>query len=81
MHEQDKKWVTEQLKKLPNPLMRQSTLIKYNESFKQAHECEQLSHRKDGKARSYANNKLRIYVKKIQEKTQLYALTPLHNDN
>lgn len=67
MHKDDKKWVTEQLKKLPNPIMRQATLVKYNEAFKQAYESEPLQHRKDGKGRSYANAKLLAYVKKIEQ--------------
>ena len=68
MHKADKAWITEKLKKLPNPMMRQSTLIKYNEAFKQAYESEPLQHRKEGKGRSFANNKLRIYVETILER-------------
>ena len=67
MHKDDKKWVTEQLKKLPTPIMRQATLVKYKEAFQKAYDLESLAHRKDGKARSYANAKLLAYVKKIEQ--------------
>jgi len=64
MHNDDKKWVGEQLNKLPTPAMRGQTLIKYNEVFNLAHDAEPLRHRKDGKARFAANNRLRIYIGK-----------------
>lgn len=69
MHPDDKKWVTEQLKLLPTPLLRQQTLNKYNEVFQEAHNAEPLTHRKDGKARSAANNRLREYVGKVKQLT------------
>jgi len=73
MHKDDKKWVTEQLQKIispidtmPTPLLRQQALEKYNQVFKEAHEAEPLPHRKDGKARFAANNRLREYVVSIE---------------
>ena len=62
MHKDDKAWILGQLNQLPEPLIRQYAMRKYNEAFDFAYKKEKLSHRKTGKARSYANNKLRNYV-------------------
>ena len=66
MMEADRKWVTEQLQKLPTPLLRQQTLEGYKKAFKEAYDAEPLPHRKDGKARFAANNRLREYIVKIE---------------
>ena len=71
MHDDDRKWVGEQLKKLPTPAMRGQTLIKYNEVFQLAHDAEPLPHRKDGKARFAANNRLRQYVEAVIKLTPI----------
>ena len=71
MHKDDHKWITEQLKKLPTPLMRTTVLTKYKAAFDEAHNNEPLQHRKDGKARSTANNRLREYVAKVVNITAL----------
>jgi hypothetical protein len=65
MHKDDKQWITSQLKKLPTPLLRQQTLQKYRDAFKQAYDAEPMPHRKEGKARYHANNRLRRYVEKV----------------
>ncbi len=68
MLEDDKKWISEQIKKLPNPPIRQTALIKYAEVFSIAHDAEPQPHRKDGKARQEANTRLRKYVQAVQDK-------------
>ena len=68
MHKDDSKWVTEQLKQLPTPMIRTKALMKYREVFKQAYDAEPLSHRKDGKARREANLRLRSYVTRVMAK-------------
>lgn len=65
MHKDDKKWVQEQLMLLSEPMHRQEVLSKYNAVFKSAFNTEPLAHRKDGSARFEANNRLRIYIKKV----------------
>jgi hypothetical protein len=51
--------------------MRGQTLIKYNEVFQLAHGAEPFPHRKDGKARFAANNRLRQYVEAVIKLTPI----------
>lgn len=62
MHNDDRPYVTKQLTRLASPPMRQDVLQKYNLAFDEAYANEPLSHRKTGRARYIANNKLRAYI-------------------
>jgi hypothetical protein len=64
MHEHDKKWVDEQIAKLPFRLQ-QSVRQRYAEVYQQAYDAEPVEHRKDGRARFAANTRLREYVEKV----------------
>lgn len=65
-HPHDKKWIEEQLKKLPPSAL--ATAIKgYEKVFSESYDNEPLEHRKENKARFTANTRLREYVEKIIE--------------
>jgi uncharacterized membrane protein len=64
MYETDKKWINEQLEKLPRELRKKIT-YKYNQAFNAAHNKEPIEHKKVEAGRFAANTKLRIYMNKI----------------
>lgn len=68
MHDHDKKWVDEQLAKLPNRLQ-QSVRQRYSDAYQQAYDAEPVEHRKDGRARLAANSRLREYVTNFTKNT------------
>lgn len=67
MHKDDKKWIKEQLMRLDSPQLRQLAMAKYNEVHQEAYNNEPLPHKKDGAARSEANNRLRVFVEKVTQ--------------
>ena len=61
MHRHDKKWVTEQLLKLPQN-KKQVAWDGYKRVYKEAFEAELIDHRKENQARRAANTRLRSYI-------------------
>lgn len=63
-HQHDRKWIEEQLKKLPPSAL--ATAIKgYEKVFSESYDSEPIEHKKMNKARFAANTRLREYVEKI----------------
>ena len=60
-HEDDKRWIFEQLKKLP---LRHRIIAAsgYSSVYEAAYESEQVGQKKENKARFAANTRLRKYV-------------------
>jgi hypothetical protein len=67
MHKDDLKWIKDELLKLKTPKQRTHARNSYDVAFKEAHDFEPLPHKKDGTARRAANNRLRIYVRRVNE--------------
>lgn len=63
-HQHDKKWLEEQLKKLP-PSALNSAINGYEKVFSESYDSESIVHKKENKARYAANTRLRKYVEKI----------------
>lgn len=63
-HPHDKKWIREQLRKLP-PSAWSAALRGYEKVFSESYDSEPLEHKKENKARFSANFRLREYVEKI----------------
>ena len=63
-HEHDKKWIEEQLKKLP-PFALRRAIEGYDKVFAESYENEPIAYKKENKARCDANTRLREYVAKI----------------
>lgn len=68
MHDHDRKWIDEQISKLPSRLHAQ-VRRKYAEAYREAHNAEPVDHRKDGAARRAANARLREFVTNITKNT------------
>lgn len=68
MHKLDKKWVFEQVGKLPAHL-RKGAIDSYNRVHQEASGLEPVDHMKSNKARRAANTRLRIYVERITNGT------------
>ena len=68
MHDHDKRWIDEQIGKLPTRLHDQ-VLRKYAEAYKEAHNAEPVEHKKDGVARRAANTRLREFVTNFTKNT------------
>lgn len=63
-HQHDRKWIEEQLKKLPPSAL--ATAIKgYEKVFSESYDNEPIEHKKENKARHAANTRLRLYVQKV----------------
>jgi hypothetical protein len=63
-HQHDKKWIEEQLKKLPPSAL--ATAIKgYEKVFSESYDNEPIEHAKENAARRAANTRLRLYVQKV----------------
>ena len=60
-HKDDKKWIDEQLKKLPGHL-RAKAVSAYSSVYLSAINAEPEEHKKENAARFSANSRLRIYV-------------------
>lgn len=65
-HDHDRKWLKEQLSKLPNSVALE-ICGKYSAYYKKAYDDEPVAHRKESKARVEANTRLREFVKKYNE--------------
>lgn len=63
-HEDDKKWILEQLRKIPAH-DHADVIAGYSQLYQAAHDAEPLDHKKENKARLTANSRLRAYIKKI----------------
>ena len=63
MHKDDERWIFSKLSSLPQN-ERVKVCDAYSNAFNAAFENEPLPHRKTGKARFAANNRLRIYIAK-----------------
>ena len=61
MHRHDKKWVTEQLLKLPQD-KKQAAWDAYKRVYKETFEAEPIDHKKENQARRTANTRLRVYI-------------------
>lgn len=62
-HDDDKKWILEQLRKIP--VHEHSDVISgYGQLYQAAYDAEPLDHKKENKARFTANSRLREYLKK-----------------
>ena len=62
-HKDDEQWIFSKLATLHQD-ERMKICSAYTKAFNLAHDAEPLRHRKDGKARFAANNRLRIYIGK-----------------
>lgn len=60
-HKDDKKWIDDQLKKLPGHL-RAKASDSYSSVYAEAMSTEPEEHKKENAARFAANSRLRIYV-------------------
>lgn len=60
-HEDDKKWILEQLSKIP-ALEHADVIAGYSQLYQEAYDAETLDHKKDNKARFTANSRLRAYI-------------------
>ena len=63
-HFQDKKWIEEQLKKLP-PFALRKAIDGYEKVFAESYDSELVEHKKMNVARYAANTRLRKYIEKI----------------
>ena len=63
-HQHDRKWIEEQLKKLP-PSALEAAIKGYEKVFTESYDSEPVEHKKMNKARFSANTRLREYVEKI----------------
>lgn len=63
LHKDDEQWIHTKLSPL-HPDLRYNVCRAYDKVFEETKESEQLSHRKIGKARYAANNRLRIFIEK-----------------
>ena len=63
-HEHDKKWIEEQLQKLP-PFAVRRAIDGYDKVFTESYDNEPIEYKKENKARRDANTRLREYVEKI----------------
>ena len=63
-HPHDKKWIEEQLKKLP-PFALRRAIEGYDKVFSESYNNEPIEYKKENKARRDANTRLREYVEKI----------------
>lgn len=63
-HPYDKKWIEEQLKKLPPSALRRA-IEGYEKVFTENYDSEPIEYKKMNKARFAANTRLRKYVEKI----------------
>ena len=63
-HEHDKKWIEEQLKKLPTIALHRA-IEGYEKVFAESYDNEPIAYKKENKARRDANTRLREYVEKI----------------
>ena len=63
-HLHDKKWIEEQLKKLP-PFAVRRAIEGYEKVFSESYDSEPIEHKKMNVARYAANTRLRKYIKKI----------------
>lgn len=67
-HPDDKKWLLEQLYKLPEHL-RDKAEAGYDKVYREVYEATPLLHQKEGEARRAANTRLRHYVAAVTKKT------------
>ena len=70
-HKDDKKWIDEQLRKLPGHL-RSKASDAYSSVYAEAMSAEPEEHKKENAARFSANSRLRVYVAKVTQ----YPTTP-----
>ena len=63
-HPYDKKWIEEQLKKLP-PFAVRRAIEGYEKVFAESYDSEPIEHKKMNVARYSANTRLRKYIEKI----------------
>ena len=66
-YKDDEQWIHTKLSPL-DPDTRFTVCAAYTKVFTEAHDAEPLPHRKMGKARAAANNRLRIYFHKKFER-------------
>lgn len=71
MCKDDEKWVTEQIKLLPDYNMRMKGFNGYNALYKKSFDNESIEHKKTGTARKAANTALRVFVKKVTESIKI----------
>lgn len=64
MHSDDEKWVTKQITKIHDPILRVKVWQAYKKAFEEAFADEDKEHRKENKARFAANNRLRLFIDK-----------------
>ena len=57
----DAEWIQEQLQRL-TPSVRPKIALKYAEVYQEAFESEEVTYRKENKARREANTRLRLFV-------------------
>ena len=60
-HEDDKKWILEQIRKVPAQ-DHADVVAGYGQLYQAAYDAEPLDHKKENKARFTANSRLRKYV-------------------
>ena len=68
-HQQDAKWIAEQLDQL-NPQLRQSVCIKYSDVYREIFETSLNRLDNDGEARREANTRLRLFVDRVKGASQ-----------
>lgn len=63
-HSHDRRWVAEQIGKLP-PKYRSKAQSGYEAAYIEAAEAEPMEHRKENAARFAANSRLRLFVERV----------------
>lgn len=66
-HPHDRKWIEEQINRLPERLWRKATQ-EYDRVFRETYQNEPLERLKEGNARREANTRLRRYVASVLER-------------
>lgn len=60
-HKDDKKWIIQQLARLPDK-HKKTAMQGYDKVFREVYDATPLPHQKEGEARRAANTRLRRYV-------------------
>ena len=63
-HEDDRKWILEQLRKIPAH-EHADVVAGYGQLYQETYDAEPLDHKKENKARFTANSRLREYLKNV----------------
>ena len=64
--EDDADWIEQQLLRLPTKYQLQAR-ASYTDIYKETYDAEPSEHRRTNKARSAANTRLRLFVKRVEE--------------